>query len=125
MTNTATIVTRNISTLARLGMLIGLVAAMLLASQADTFARERDEQPEEPPRKEEPRGTSIEEDPADNGNSLEEDPADNGNSLSELELDPIVVRSIDDGRNLTSTHQGTAEIEEEIQFVYKSIKFNH
>jgi hypothetical protein len=117
MTNNATSGTRYIGSLARLGILIGLVAALLLASQAGTLARERDEMPEDPRRQEMPaerpdedrpedprrdngaglsedpadNGAGLSEDPADNGAGLSEDPADNGAGLSEVELEPIYM----------------------------------
>lgn len=123
MTNTAMIDTRTARSLVRLATVVGLVAALLLASQADTFARERDEQQEDRPRQEEPRDPSLEDDPADNGNSLEEDPADNGNSMTELELDPIVVNVLA-SKVLTSSQdrQSADLVKEEVAFAYKTIK---
>ena len=136
MTNIVTLDRSDLRTIARLGLLIGVVAALVLATQADTFARERDEQPEDRPGQEEPRdpsvqddpadnGNSLEDNPADNGNSLEEDPADNDNSLQEVELDPIVFDVPERGElGLAPSLRAETEIKEEIAFAYKTIKFN-
>lgn len=80
----------------RLGLALVLAVTLLLATQAVAFAQERDECPEEPPRREAPCGNSMEEDPADNGNSIQKGD-DNGNSIEEVE-DPfpgVVVAPIE------------------------------
>ena len=106
MTVTTATRTSPVLMILRAGFTAAIVAALLVAGQAGTLARERDEMPEDPrrqempaerpdeDRREDPRrdnGTNLNDDPADNGTGLKDDPADNGNKLTEVELEPIYM----------------------------------